>query len=42
MVEALKREPLFRALRCDKLILSALEATVDAYLRGDPAFPSSR
>ena len=35
MVDALKREPLFRALRCDKLILSALEATVDTYLRGD-------
>ena len=42
MVDALKREPLFRALRCDKLILSALEATVDNYLRGDPAFRSSR
>src|SRR6185436_3010479 len=39
MVDALKREPLFRALRCDKLILSALEATVDAYLRGDPRIP---
>ena len=35
LVAALKSEPLFRALRCDKLILSALEATVDAYLRGD-------
>jgi L-seryl-tRNA(Ser) seleniumtransferase len=35
MIDALKREPLFRALRCDKLILSALEATVDTYLRGD-------
>jgi L-seryl-tRNA(Ser) seleniumtransferase len=30
----LKRAPLFRALRCDKLILSALEATVDRYLAG--------
>ena len=39
MVAALKREPLFRALRCDKLILSALEATVDAYLRGDAGIP---
>src|SRR5213080_5480675 len=28
-VTALKREPFFRALRCDKLILSALQATVD-------------
>jgi L-seryl-tRNA(Ser) seleniumtransferase len=33
LVSALKREPLFRALRCDKLILAALEATVDIYLR---------
>jgi L-seryl-tRNA(Ser) seleniumtransferase len=32
IVTALKNEPLFRALRCDKLILSGLEATVDAYL----------
>jgi L-seryl-tRNA(Ser) seleniumtransferase len=39
MVESLKREPLFRALRCDKLILSALESTVDAYLRGDARMP---
>ena len=39
MVDALKREPLFRALRCDKLILSALEATVDNYLRGDGGIP---
>jgi len=36
-VSALKREPFFRALRCDKLILSALEATVDIYLRGSSA-----
>jgi L-seryl-tRNA(Ser) seleniumtransferase len=35
LVTALKRNPLFRALRCDKLILSALEATVDLYLCGD-------
>ena len=39
MVESLKREPLFRALRCDKLILAALESTVDAYLRGEPRMP---
>jgi L-seryl-tRNA(Ser) seleniumtransferase len=31
-VEALKREPFFRALRCDKLVLAALEATVEALL----------
>ena len=39
MIEALKREPIFRALRCDKLILSGLESTVDAYLRGDTRIP---
>jgi len=38
-IGTLKREPLFRALRCDKLILSALEATVDASLRGDQSTP---
>jgi L-seryl-tRNA(Ser) seleniumtransferase len=32
LVAALKRAPLFRALRCDKLILSALQATIDLYL----------
>jgi L-seryl-tRNA(Ser) seleniumtransferase len=37
LVSALKRNPLFRALRCDKLIFAALEATVDLYLRGDQA-----
>jgi L-seryl-tRNA(Ser) seleniumtransferase len=31
-VVAIKREPFFRALRCDKLILSALQATVDLHL----------
>src|SRR6185295_5940142 len=39
MVDALKREPLARALRCDKLILSALGSTVDAYLRGQSGMP---
>lgn len=34
LVAALKREPFFRALRCDKLVLGALEATVDLYLSG--------
>lgn len=33
-VHALKKQPFFRALRCDKLVLSALEATVDAHLAG--------
>ena len=31
-VSALKENRFFRALRCDKLILSALEATVDLLL----------
>ena len=33
-VTALKREPLFRALRCDKLCLAALQTTVDLHLDG--------
>ena len=36
LVSALKRAPLFRALRCDKLVLAALEATVDSHLRNAP------
>jgi len=32
LVSALKREPLFRALRCDKLAFGALQATVDLHL----------
>ena len=36
-IGALKREPFFRALRCDKLILSALQATVEDYLDHRPA-----
>jgi len=32
-VAAVKRDPLFRALRCDKLILAALQTTVDQYLK---------
>ena len=35
LIGALKREPLFRALRCDKLIFAALQVTVDAHLRQD-------
>ena len=31
-VASLKQEPFFRALRCDKLILAALQTTVDLYL----------
>jgi len=33
-IRALKKEPFFRALRCDKLILTALQTTVDLYLDG--------
>src|SRR6266513_1554618 len=32
LVTALKREPLFRALRCDKLCFAALQATIDLHL----------
>jgi L-seryl-tRNA(Ser) seleniumtransferase len=32
-VAALKREPLFRALRCDKLCLVALQTTIDLHLK---------
>ena len=35
VVERLRRHPLYRALRADKLALAALEATLDAYRRGD-------
>ena len=34
---ALKRQPLFRALRCDKLCLAALQATVDLQLNQQTA-----
>jgi L-seryl-tRNA(Ser) seleniumtransferase len=33
-IAALKREPFFRALRCDKLVLAALQATTDLHLTG--------
>lgn len=39
MIDQLKRNPLFRALRCDKLILAGLQATVDLQLamQSDPS-----
>ncbi|HVU33840.1 MAG TPA: L-seryl-tRNA(Sec) selenium transferase [Opitutaceae bacterium] len=37
LVAALKRDPLFRALRCDKLVFAALEATIEAHLSGAAA-----
>src|SRR5581483_3370469 len=39
LVAALKREPFFRALRCDKLILTALQTTVDLHLQGVAGVP---
>ena len=33
-VAGFKKEPFFRALRCDKLVLGALQATTDLYLAG--------
>ena len=33
LIAGIKRDPLFRALRCDKLILTALQETVLEYLR---------
>jgi len=32
LITGLKRHPLYRALRCDKLILASLQGTVDQYL----------
>ena len=32
LIDALKREPLFRALRCDKLTLAAMQTTADLHL----------
>ncbi|HEX8292243.1 MAG TPA: L-seryl-tRNA(Sec) selenium transferase [Pyrinomonadaceae bacterium] len=37
VVERLRRHPLYRALRADKLALAALEATLEAYRRGEAA-----
>lgn len=36
MVDRVKKNQFFRALRCDKLILSALQTTVDHYLDPEP------
>jgi L-seryl-tRNA(Ser) seleniumtransferase len=36
LVSALKRHPLFRALRCDKLILAALETVIESHLESQP------
>lgn len=43
IVSEMKDHPFFRALRCDKTILTALESTLEAYLRDDPqSLPSVR
>lgn len=34
-IAALKKHPFFRALRCDKLILSALQTAAETYLHGE-------
>ena len=39
VVAAVKREPLFRAFRCDRLTLAALEATVALHLDGGAGIP---
>jgi len=33
LVAGIKKEPFFRAVRCDKLILTVLQASIDEYLR---------
>jgi len=37
VIEQMRRHPLYRALRADKLRIAALEATLDAYARGTSA-----
>ena len=39
LVKGIKKEPFFRALRCDKLILSMLEEVTESYLRGITKVP---
>ncbi len=39
-VAALKHEPVFRALRCDKLVFAALQATIDLHLDQSGGIPA--
>jgi L-seryl-tRNA(Ser) seleniumtransferase len=39
-VAALKHEPLFRALRCDKLVFAAVQATIDLHLDQSGGIPA--
>jgi len=39
LVAGIKKEPFYRALRCDKLILSLLEVTANQYLNGGDDLP---
>ena len=39
LVSALKKDAFFRALRCDKLILGALQTTAELYLSGGGGVP---
>ena len=34
VIDQLRKHPLYRVLRCDKLVYAALEATLESYLRG--------
>jgi L-seryl-tRNA(Ser) seleniumtransferase len=40
LIAALKKDPFFRALRCDKLILAALQATAENYLSEEGCVPT--
>lgn len=40
LVAGIKKEPFFRALRCDKLILTGLQETVIEYLKGKSGAPA--
>lgn len=42
MIAGLKNEPFFRAVRCDKLVLAALQATVESYLTAPEPFKAGQ